>query len=109
MKTILIALLLCFGLSVNATPLQCKISLNLKQVHSQTVESRLADKIPIGHSQGISAYVTEKAESSFLVEAFLEEEQVRIYGQGPLKNSGETVSASFWSRNTLADISCTKL
>lgn len=108
MKSIALIIILTTGLTLNAANLLCQISRNTSVVFSTKAQSHLDEKVFLGRSQGVSAYVTEKSDSSFLVEAYLENEDVRIYAQGPLKNPGEKVIASLWGRESLVDITCGK-
>jgi hypothetical protein len=109
MKILLLIMTLSFGLLSQATLLTCDISLNSKKILSHSnINTQVNEKVAIGESQGIIAYVTEKVDSSFSVEAFLANEEARIYAEGPLKNSGEKVSASFWGRDSLVDVLCSK-
>ena len=109
MKLILGTLLFAFSLISNANTLTCQISLNNEQVFKTKVQTQLNQKTLIGSSQGITAYVSEKPGSVYLVEAFLQNQEVRIYAQGNLNNSGENVVASLWSRDSLVDVSCEKM
>ena len=109
MKLIFGTLILAFSLSVNANSLSCQILLNNEQVLVTKVHTELNQKISIGRTNGITAYVSEKPNSTYLVEAFLAEEDLRIYAQGNLRNKGESVIASAWGRSSLVDVSCEQL
>lgn len=91
-----------------AEVLDCQIALNLTPVLKQKVTLEGTEKVLIGSNSGISAYVTAKENNQFLVEAFLEDVEMRMYGEGKILQAGDSVSASLWSRNSLIDIKCQK-
>lgn len=94
--------------TAQATTLNCEILNNLSVIHSIKIQSALNEKILIGNTGPLVAYVTEKAQNIFIVEGFLADQEARIYAQGPLKLPGESIVASFWNRENIFDISCRK-
>ena len=104
----MIKFILVFGFSAfaHATPLFCDISNNLSVVYSAKVKSLINEKVLIGNAGVVTAYVTEKNNNIFIVEAFLANQEARIYAQGNLNNTHEFVIASFWNRENIIDVSC---
>ena len=103
-----VALFLTTPLLSHAASLECQISVNGEKVLSAPVQTLALQKISIGRIDGISAYVTEKTDSIFLVEAFLASQEARIYAEGSLKNTGESLAATFWGRQSWTEITCRK-
>lgn len=91
-----------------AETLNCEINLNSESILTTKIQTAPKQKVSIGTRHGISAYVTEKAPSKFLVEAFISSEDLRIYAEGGIKETGENVTASLWSRDQLVDVQCVK-
>ena len=101
-------LVFIFSISAHATTLTCEILNNLSVVHSIKLNTILNEKTLIGDTGPITAFVTEKDQNIFIVEAFLVDQEARIYAKAPLNNPGESVVASFWNRENIFDISCRK-
>ena len=101
-----ILLSLFFSVSAFATELNCQIAESLTPVLKVRVNTQAMQKTLIGKTQDITAYVTEKADKSFSVEAFLHSAEIRIYADGPIQASGQKLTASYWSRDSLYDIQC---
>ena len=106
MKLLLVFTVVGLGLSAQAKDLHCKISNNLDIVFSGAVQTSINQKVLIGSPPGISAYITEKMNQKFSVEAFVALEDVRIFGEGYLRNPDDTVSATVWGRSVLAEVTC---
>lgn len=95
--------------NVFAAVLECRVRINLDIVNEVKVMTTLKNKMPIGKHEQIISYVTEIADDVFSVEAFIPELDSRIYSEGPLKSPGESLTATAWARDVLADVSCKKL
>jgi hypothetical protein len=102
----LILFILCLSPIAHAVSLSCQISLNMQVIHQVEIQSLLNEKVAIGRKDGISAYVTEKQDHSFLIEAFLADEEARIYAQGSLNTANENLLATFWNRDHMIDVGC---
>ncbi len=89
-----------------STPLRCQINLNLSPLFSGQVESQTGQKVLVAHTATIDAYVTEKENHFFIIEAFLADYEARIYGEGFIKVLGDQISASIWGRENQIEISC---
>lgn len=107
MKIFLI--ILFFSGNVFAATLECRASINLDIVNEAKVVTSLKNKMLIGRHGQIISYVTEIAEGVFSVEAFIPELDTRIYSEGPLSSADESLTATAWARDVLADVSCKKL
>jgi hypothetical protein len=107
MKQIIFSLLTFFITSAAwSQDLVCQISSNMEVVVNSTVHSVLNEKTSIGKTTGIVAYIIEKENHLFSVEAFLPDYEARIYGQGVIAQDSDVLTASFWGRDSLFDISC---
>jgi len=106
MKKILAVLIGLFSINAFSADLICDISVNLDILSESTVTTKLNDKTPIDTVGNIVAYVTEKEKSHFIIEAFLADHEMRIYGEGALRESTDKIVASAWSRDSIIDIEC---
>ncbi len=106
MKKILAVLISLFSLNAFSAELVCDISVNLDILSESTVTTSLNEKTPIDSVGNVIAYVTEKDKSHYIIEAFLADHEMRIYGEGALRESTDKVVASAWSRDSIVDIEC---
>lgn len=107
MKNFLLIIFLS-GNAVAAT-LECRVRINFDIVNEAKVSTTLQNKMPVGKHSQIISYVTEIEPNVFSVEGFIPELDMRIYSEGPLKSSSESLTATVWARDMLADVSCKKL
>lgn len=89
-----------------AQDLDCQIRLNNDVVLKNKVSTVLSQKVLIGKSNSITAYVTEKQNQRFNIEAFLADYEVRLYAEGLLSKSNDAITASLWGRESIVDVSC---
>lgn len=89
-----------------AAVLTCEVKESDSVVVSAQVNTELGSKVKIGETASIVAFVSEKPNSTFVVEAYLRNYDARIYGQGILRNSADQVLARLWGRYALIDIQC---
>lgn len=106
MKKILTALLLTLSLKAFSADLLCDISVNLDILSESTVATSLDQKILIDRVGTVTAYITEKENHHYVVEAFLADHEMRIYGEGTLREKSDRLVASSWSRDAIIDIEC---
>lgn len=92
-----------------ARTLRCDIRINNESVWSDTVKTLLGEKAKMTTVSGVTSYITEKPDDQFIVEAFVSQYEIRIYGQGPLKSASDQVGASLWGRDMMLDILCVPL
>ena len=90
----------------NAMDLNCKILENTDVTLKNKLTSILNQKILIGRTDQVTAYVTEKANQLFIVEAFLTSYDARIYGQGVITQPSDELTASLWGRDSMVDVTC---
>lgn len=105
----MIAAILLSSCSVFSATLECKVVLNLDIVDKSTVVTFLKHKSLIAEHSQIISYVTEMSPDFFSIEAFIPSLDTRIYSEGVLKNSDETLTATAWARDILADVICKKI
>lgn len=89
-----------------AKSLTCLVQVNDSVVSEIQVETMTKQKIAISEVYSVQAFVTEKVDDIYILEAFIGNEQVRIYGEGMLRTPADRLVASLWSRGTMADIEC---
>lgn len=106
MKIYLSLLALALSFNVYSAELLCDISVNFDILSETTVSTKLNEKMPIDSVGSVSAYVTEKENNHFVIEAFLADHEIRIYGEGALREKSDKVVASSWSRDSIIDIQC---
>lgn len=107
MKALLILLFsLLVSVSSFASPVECEIKSNLTLVMKVEVQTLNSEKVLIGEYSGVRAYITQKSEELFSVEVFLPDYEMRIYAEGDLKSDSHTLTASYWGRDSMLDVSC---
>lgn len=107
MKIYLSILALFLSFNVYSAELLCDISVNFDILSESTVTTGLNEKTPIDSVGSITAYVTEKENNHYIIEAFLADHELRIYGEGSLREKSDKVVVSSWSRDSIIDIQCT--
>lgn len=102
-------LILIFSNSVFAATLECNTRINLDAVANSTVITSLKTKNLIGRQLEVISYVTETANDFFSIEVYLPALDSRIYSEGAMRVSGETLSVTAWTREILAEVTCKKI
>jgi hypothetical protein len=106
MKKILSLCLIVISSNLYSAELVCSIRQNLDPISETQVSTSVDQKISIDSVEGVYAYVTEKAEGHFILEAYLVDYDLRIYGEGSLRETKDKVIASAWGRSSMVDIEC---
>jgi hypothetical protein len=101
------ATFILFTANVYATELECIISHNSEPVSYMNVTTEIGKKVQIDNVEGVSAYVTQKDENFYSLEAFMYEYDIRGYSEGMIRNASDKLTFSLWGRTSLTDISCT--
>ena len=97
---------LAFSSFASAATLNCHIDINNDPLLQTQVETKTKTKVKTGEVDSVTAYVTEKVDGIYTLEAFLASSETRIYSEGMIKTNGDRLSASVWSRDILLDIEC---
>jgi hypothetical protein len=105
MKKIFLVLFF-LSLSTEATELNCEIQVNSKVIQQSRISSSANEKVLVGKNSYTSAYITEKENHMFQLEAFLPDYEARVYAQGVLNKSSDLLSLSLWGRDSLIEITC---
>ena len=74
-----------------------------------TVDTAVGEKISIAKSGQAIVYLTEKAKDEFSLEAFLPNDDSRIYSEGILRRSEDKLKLAYWGRNILIEIQCNRI
>ena len=106
MKKILLLSLIVLSSKLYSTELDCSIQLNLDIISETRVSSVLGLQKSIDALEGISAYVTEKGNGDYIVEAYLADYELRIYAEGSLRDPKDKLVASLWGRESIVDVEC---
>lgn len=106
MKKLLAILSLSVSFNLMAADLLCDISVNQDILSESTVTTVLNQKTSIDSVDGVVAYVTEKEKNHYVVEAYLAQYDLRIYGEGTIKDNDDRLVASVWGRDSMIDIEC---
>ena len=108
MKLTLVSILASLALSsiASAATLNCHIDINNDPLLQTSVETKTKQKVKIGDVDTVTAYITEKVDGIYTLEAFIANAEMRIYSEGMLKSSNDRLSTSVWSRDILLDIEC---
>jgi len=84
----------------------CEIRVDDSKVFSKQVETTLKTKVLIGETDSVTAYITANADDSYALEAYIPENDSRIYATGILKVRNDKLTVSMWGRGSLIDVSC---
>ena len=103
----LFTIIFFFCVLSSAAVLDCQVLINLDIVAQSTVITKKREKILVYTSDKITSYITELAPNVFSVEAFIPDIESRIYSEGSLSNFGESLRATAWTRDVLAEVGCT--
>lgn len=106
MKKIIITLAFVLSANLMAADLVCDISVNQNIVSETIVTTNLNEKVNIDSVEGVYAYITEKEKNRYIVEAYLAQYDLRIYGEGSIKDNDDRLIASLWGRDSMIDIEC---
>lgn len=106
MKTFCIILLFS-GLAHSAT-LECKSLVNLQEQGTFVLETNLGTKNIVTAAEEFSSFLTQIKPDLFSLEIFVPNLEVRFYSESALKSSGESLSATVWSRDILIGVHCKK-
>lgn len=107
MKTIILtAITMLFSLPASAKELYCEILINdTVQLKSQ-VFTQVNKKVFIGKTETAKAFVTEKADHTFIIESYLPNADIRIYSEGKITPPHNLLILSYWGRDQMLDIKC---
>ena len=105
--SILATVLLMSSISSAAT-LNCTIKVNNAVVAQNQVQTKSKEKVFVASADSIQAFVTEKVDDIFIIEAFIGESEIRIYSEGMLRTPADRLVTSLWSREMMADIECSR-
>ena len=106
MKKILFLAIVAFSSQLFSAELDCNIKLNQEIISKAKVSTVLDKRVVINSESGIFAYVTEKSSQQYVVEAYLSDYDLRIYGEGSLKDNHDRLIASAWGQTSIVDIGC---
>ena len=73
-----------------------------------TVDTAVGEKISIAKSGQAIVYLTEKAKDEFSLEAFLPNDDSRMYSEGFLRKSEDKLNLTYWGREILIEIQCNR-
>lgn len=103
---ILVIIVTSLSLVAAARSVHCEVQKNSQMIGEKDVQTTLQEKQLIFKDDLITAYLSEKSNERFLVEAFVPDYEIRFYGEGVLKSKDDQVIASLWGRDYLIEISC---
>lgn len=97
---------LCLSLNTFAKTLSCEIKINSEKIFSNQVTTSVNKKIVVGKLDVISVYVTEHDNDFYTLEAFIPEQDARLYSESFLRNINDKLSTTYWGRDSLIDLFC---
>jgi hypothetical protein len=106
MKKLALLSLMVLSTRLYSAELNCNIQINQDIMSEVQVTTTLDQKAGIDSVNGVVAYVTEKANNHYIVEAYLADYDLRVYGEGSIKDQNDRVVASVWGRDSMVDIEC---
>lgn len=106
MKKMFVFAVLMMSAHAGAKEVSCMISQNLEPVSQMTIFSEPGKKMAIDRVEGISAYITEKDNNLFILEAYLLDYDVRGYSEGHLHHPSDKLTFALWGRDSVVEIAC---
>jgi len=110
MKNILIILTAVstfMSTQVFAKDLVCSADVNSELVFMNQVTPEKNEKVLIGREPNFTAYITQKENNVYILEAFIVNQETRIYSEGTIVQPENHIKLSLWSREEIIDIDCT--
>lgn len=100
-----------FSLSSHALAesFQCEVKMNTKSVLITKVASVPGQKILIGTTQEVRAFITENPNHLFTLEVFLPSIEARAYSQATMRMVSDIINLSYWDREMLYELQCTAI
>lgn len=89
--------------------LLCDVHENLDLVMERKVSVGDRATVDVGEAGALRMKVSHRGDSNFEVEVFDPSLPARSYAEGVLREAGDRVSWSFWSRDALRTASCRRL
>lgn len=110
MKTLLLySMILITGQTAFSATFECQTFLNLDPISAQVVKTEIQTKTPVDQTDVAVSFLTEKGDDSFILEVFLPYSQMRIYSEATVRELGQTIASTAWSREYMVDVICRKL
>lgn len=106
MKTLVGIFIFLDAFHLKAETVSCFYKKNLDSDGDVRVETVLNKKILLFDTGSLRAFITEKENSQFEIEAFLKDFEMRVYSMGSLDS--KPLNLSLWSREEIAEVSCRK-
>lgn len=106
MKSFLMIILMAMGTNVLAQDLVCSAYVNSELVFMNQVTPANNEKVLIGREPNFTAYITQKDNNIYILEAFIVNQETRIYSEGSLIQPESHIKLSLWSRDEIIDIDC---
>lgn len=107
MKKVFMLLCLIFlSFNLYSAELNCRILKNQDVVSDGDVVTLVNQQASIDSLEDVSAYITEKAGSLFMIEAYFVEHDLRVYAEGKLQSAEDKLALSTWGRSSMFDIEC---
>lgn len=103
---IFIVVLVLFSQSGFAKDIHCSVKYNGTVVLNSSVLTLLNQKMKFASLPYVTAYLTEKENQQYSIEAFIPEQEQRIYSDGTLRGTKDRLVLSLWSRDLLLDLTC---
>jgi len=110
MKNILMILALAstfLGAQTYAQDLVCSAYVNSEFVFMNQITPENNAKVLIGREPNFTAYITQKDSHVYVLEAFIVNQETRIYSEGSITQPDSHIKLSLWSRDEIIDIDCT--
>lgn len=89
-----------------ARPLRCQEQVSFGKPVLFEIDSISKEKVSVVKSEGHRVYLSEIDSRTFELEAFVSENEIRIYSKANLKDGGDSIELSYWSRDQLLLWSC---
>lgn len=87
-------------------PLRCKQLVAYGDPSFFEVNSKPSEKILFAKADGHRVYLSEKDPRTFELEAYIVENEIRVYSKATLKEDSDLIELSYWSRDQMLQWSC---
>lgn len=92
--------------TVGASEFNCNIKINNEDVHNTSFEVGKGEKVQFADSPSLKFSLKSMAKNRFELEAFDLVVPSRTYAIGRLKDRGDDLTYSLWTRESLIDVKC---
>ncbi|PIK15137.1 MAG: hypothetical protein CES88_00060 [Halobacteriovorax sp. JY17] len=102
--TLLLALV--SSISISAREFNCNIKMNGEEVHNTSFKVSAGESIKFADSPSLKFYLKSMKDDKFELQAYDVEKASRTYAIGKVRESGDILNYTLWTRSALIESEC---